>query len=77
MASAAPVLTTKSFVAAGAALAFAGRVQLHGLPQIRPDVLACDADLCPCTMCRWADTADELTGAADDGIQIGGRQLCV
>jgi hypothetical protein len=29
MASAAPVLTTKSFVAAGAALAFAGRVRLH------------------------------------------------
>lgn len=38
MASAAPVLTTKSFVAAGAALVLTGRAQLHGLAQIWPGV---------------------------------------
>ena len=77
MASAAPVLTTKSFVAAGAALAFAGRVQLHALAQIRPDMRICEIDVCPCTMCRWADTTDELTGAADNGIKVRRWQLCI
>ena len=77
MASAAPVLTTKSFVAAGAALIFTGRARLHGLVQIRPDMRICETDVRPCTVRRWADTADELTGVADDGIEISRRQLCV